>query len=203
MISKTLKYEFNLAEITWRIKNNSSYKYNKFKTPNCMIRKAYEYNRLDLVDKLCQEDSTSYIYLLKRLIDIKCTNVFFKYFNKFNINWNENLNVLHYLMFSILKQNNYKLFKYFIDNFKIDLNNNQYISLICQYKGNEKIYNYFKEYVEIPVEFKSSSADQLYMLHLSSKINKDTVGEYYFKFLFNKKVEKQFQDLKKIFYKNI
>ena len=214
-----LKLEFHLAELTARlkfddskrrksiynsnIKNYFDYKKTAFKSNNCMIRRMYEWKRYDLVDKLCNIDNNAYIYLLKRLIDIRHTNNFFYYFNKFNINWNNHLNIITWLSIYVLKQNNFKIFKYFIENFKINILDEKFLYIICKYCHQGKCFDYIKDHFIIPNNFKNVSSNELLRNLLICKFNGDIIGERFFKLVYDKKNEEQLNSLKLLFLKNI
>lgn len=135
MINK-IKKEYQLALLEHKIKSNnySSHTLIKNITLNCMIKDAYEWNNIDLIKLIIEYDSTTYMYLLKRLIMLKHNKQFMYYFNKYNINWNKNLHAIQWLLFPCIKAGNIKICNYLIEQFpKLDLyDNGKYIHYICK-----------------------------------------------------------------------
>lgn len=134
MTINTIIHKYNILCMNRFMENDKHFKYKKFyniKTLNTICKNLYDWKQYDLLEQIFEIDQRTYLYLLKRLICLHNNKQFLYWFNKYNINWNEETAGLQYLLIQVLKYRNHKLFEYFLNNFNIkDYNHDYYIKTI-------------------------------------------------------------------------
>lgn len=198
--------QYNILALNHKISNSRDQNshFLNIKTANTICKNLYQWKQFDLLEKLFQIDSRTYLYFLKRLLVLKNTKQFLSWFNKYNINWNTQQEGLKYLTYQLIKYNHYKLFSYFQEKYHVDkFEKKFYVNVIlhtpnCYYNDVvTKIIETLLSKDDIPKPYNEFSMHNLYvMLHydLEDTIDRRCV------YLASRILEKQkFNELASIF----